>query len=120
MFRAGKVTNIRLNQEPIRPSRIPSTWVLTYFARSALDLISARQSNPEVSSSASRLKFWGAVFFGIGVSLDTVWDSDKDTFQDVQQCVLKVFVDVFVRKGWIGPLLYLLDAVLTSSHKNTS
>ena len=94
-----EVRNMALNQESIRTSIIPPVRTIYGTTHSTLVTISVRRLDPKITRSASRLKLWGAGLFEMAIPLDTVFDSNKDAFQPVRQCILRILVDILV---WAG------------------
>ena len=86
-------------QEFVRPSSIPPVSTIYRTTHEALVTVSVRRSDPEVARSASRLKLWGAGLFEMAISLDTVFDSDRDAFRPVRQSILRILADILV---WAG------------------
>lgn len=81
-----------LNQESMRPSTIPA--VRTIYRVTHSTLVDIGRFDPKIARSASRLKLWGAGLFEMGVPLDIVFDSNKDDFRPVRQCILSILVEV--------------------------
>ena len=99
----GKAMDIVPNQELIRPTFVPSVRTVYRRTHSTLVAISVRRSDPKIARSASRLRLWGAGLFEMAVPLDIVFDSNKDAFRPVRQCILRILVDILVWEGAHGP-----------------
>ena len=95
----GDVTDMTPIQESARPSSIPPVSTIYHTTHEGLVTISVRRSDPKITRSASRLKLWGAGLFEMALPLDTVFDSNKDAFRPVRQCILRILVDILV---WAG------------------
>lgn len=101
----GKAIDMVPDQESIRPSFVPSVRNIYRITHSTLVAISVKRSDPKIARSASRLKLWGAGLFEMAVPLDMVFDSNKDAFRPVRQCILRILVDILVWEGAHGPKL---------------
>ena len=92
-------TNMSLSQKSIRPSYIPPLRTVYRTTLKILQDISVRRCDPKVTRSASRLKLWGAALFEVDISLDTVFDSNRDAFRPVRQSFLRTLVDILLWEG---------------------
>ena len=61
--------------------------------------LSVRRRNSQLARSASRLKLWGAGLFKMAIPLDIVFESDKDSYQPLRNCILKSLVEILVWEG---------------------
>lgn len=100
-----KATDMIPTQEPIRPPFIPPVRTIYVTTHSTLVTISVRRSDPKIIRSASRLKLWGVGLFEMAIPLDTVFDSDKDTFRHLRQHILRILVDILVWAGASQPII---------------
>ncbi|KAM0794696.1 hypothetical protein BDR22DRAFT_894850 [Usnea florida] len=92
----GSTTDMSLSRRSIRPPFIPPIRTIYHTTLSALQAISVRQCESKITRSASRLKLWGAGLFEMDISLDTVFDSNKNAFRPVRQCLLRILVDILL------------------------
>lgn len=81
------------------PTTLPSVHSIYQTTLDTLISLSIRRRNPQVTRSASRLKLWGTGLFKMGIPLDEVFESDKDSNRPVRDCILKILVEILVWEG---------------------
>ena len=111
----GLTTDMSLSRRSIRPPFIPPVRTIYHTTLSALQAISVRQCDPKITRSASRLKLWGAGLFQMDISLDTVFDSNKNAFRPVRQCLLRILVDILLWEGTPWPITAFCKTLLNRS-----
>ena len=96
---AEKMTTISTDQDQSVPPSSPPLRSIYRTVHSALVAIFLRLSDPTSARSASRLQLWEAGLFEMAALMDTAFESDKDVFQPLRQCILRIPVDMLVWEG---------------------